>query len=62
VVLQLASIDVVHAFNLPNFRVKVQAIPGRITTAWFRAEKTGRFEIACAPYCGEFHYRMEGVL
>ncbi len=62
VVVQLASVDVVHALNLPNFRVKLQAIPGRIGSVWFQAEKKGRFEIACAQHCGTFHYKMRGVL
>ena len=62
VVVQLASVDVVHALHLPNFRVKLQAIPGRINMVWFQAEKLGRFEIACAQHCGPFHYKMRGVL
>jgi cytochrome c oxidase subunit II len=62
VVVQLASVDVVHALNLPNFRVKMQAIPGRINMVWFQAERLGRFEIACAQHCGPFHYKMRGVL
>ncbi len=62
VVVQLASVDVVHAFHLPNFRVKLQAIPGRINMVWFQADKLGRFEIACAQHCGPFHYKMRGEL
>jgi cytochrome c oxidase subunit II len=62
VVVQLASVDVVHALNLPNFRVKMQAIPGRINMVWFQAKKLGRFEIACAQHCGPFHYKMRGLL
>lgn len=62
VVVQLASVDVVHALHLPNFRVVLQAIPGRISSTWFEAAETGRFEIACAQHCGVFHYKMRGTL
>jgi cytochrome c oxidase subunit II len=62
VVVQLASVDVVHALNLPSFRVKLQAIPGRINMVWFEAAELGRFEIACAQHCGPFHYKMRGEI
>ena len=60
--LQLASADVIHSFNLPNFRVKQDAIPGNITPLWFQAVETGEFDIACAEHCGAFHYKMKGKL
>jgi cytochrome c oxidase subunit 2 len=60
--LQLTSKDVVHSFYLPNFRTKVDAIPGTITRLWFQSRETGVFEIACAQHCGTWHYRMRGEL
>lgn len=62
VVVQLASTDVVHALNIPNLRVKQDAIPGSITRTWFAARRPGAHEIACAQYCGIAHDRMRGVL
>lgn len=62
VYLQLTSKDVVHSFYLPNFRTKVDAIPGTITRLWFEPRETGVFEIACAQHCGMWHYRMRGEM
>jgi cytochrome c oxidase subunit II len=62
VVIQLASSDVVHSLFLPELRVKLDAVPGRIATTWFRPVRTGRFEIACSQHCGVHHHLMRGVL
>lgn len=59
---QLASTDVVHGFSLPNFRVKLDAIPGRVNQTWFQAEKPGTWEVACYQHCGTSHYKMRGTL
>jgi cytochrome c oxidase subunit II len=62
VVLEVSSTDVVHALYLPAFRVKLDAVPGRVSRTWFRPAKLGRFEIGCAQFCGVSHYQMRGVL
>lgn len=62
VVIQLASVDVIHSFYLPNFRVKQDAVPGMITRLWFQAKETGTFDIGCAQHCGVNHYKMKGQL
>jgi cytochrome c oxidase subunit 2 len=62
VLLQLRAKDVVHSFYLPNFRTKVDAIPGHITRLWFVPREEGTFEIACSQHCGVGHYRMRGEL
>ena len=62
VVVQLASSDVVHSLFLPHFRVKLDAVPGRIASTWFRPVQLGRFEIACTQHCGVHHYLMRGVV
>lgn len=54
------SMDVIHSFFLPNFRVKQDAVPGMTTQIWFTPKQTGDFEIACAEHCGLGHYRMKG--
>ncbi len=59
---QLAATDVIHAFNLPNFRVKIDAIPGHLSDAWFEPVREGEYEIACAQHCGVSHYQMRGVV
>jgi cytochrome c oxidase subunit 2 len=62
VLVQLASRDVIHSFNLPHFRVKRDAVPGEITRLTFQARLPGEYEIACAQHCGPNHYKMRGVL
>ncbi|WP_240359749.1 cytochrome c oxidase subunit II [Pyxidicoccus trucidator] len=59
---QLVSTDVVHGFSLPHFRVKLDAIPGRVNQTWFQAAREGTWEVACYQHCGTSHYRMRGVL
>lgn len=58
--LTLASEDVIHSFYVPAFRVKMDAVPGRYTTVWFEATKTGTFHLFCAEYCGTSHAGMIG--
>ncbi|MBI4309992.1 MAG: cytochrome c oxidase subunit II [Candidatus Omnitrophica bacterium] len=62
VLLQLSAFDVVHAFYVPYLRIKQDVVPGMITTFWFQAKKTGKFEIACSALCGNGHYKMRGDL
>lgn len=62
VIVELASSDVVHSFYLPSFRVKLDAVPGRIHRTWFRPVRLGTYEIACAQHCGVFHHRMRGIV
>jgi cytochrome c oxidase subunit 2 len=62
VLVQLASVDVIHSFNLPNFRVKADAVPGDLTRLRFEAREEGEYEISCAQHCGPNHYKMRGVL
>lgn len=62
IIVQLAAVDVVHSFHLPNFRIKQDVIPGSLQTTWFQATALGDFEIACAQHCGVNHYKMRGVL
>jgi cytochrome c oxidase subunit 2 len=54
------SLDVIHSFFLPNFRVKQDAVPGRTVTVWFTPDRTGAYQIACAQLCGVGHYTMRG--
>jgi cytochrome c oxidase subunit 2 len=56
----LASEDVVHSLWFPAFRVKMDVLPSRYRSMWFRATKTGRFHIFCAEYCGTLHSGMIG--
>jgi cytochrome c oxidase subunit II len=62
VIFQVTSTDVIHGFNVPNMRMKVDAIPGTVTRMWFQPRQTGVFEIACAQHCGANHYKMRGTV
>ncbi len=52
------SVDVLHSLFMPNFRTKMDAVPGRYTDLWFKATETGEFPIFCAEYCGTSHSDM----
>jgi len=56
----LGSEDVLHDYYIPAFRVKMDAVPGKLTTMWFRATKPGTYQIFCAEYCGTQHSGMIG--
>jgi len=56
----LGSEDVIHDFFIPAFRVKMDAVPGKLTTLWFEATKEGTYHIFCAEYCGTKHSGMIG--
>ena len=56
----LRSIDVLHDFYIPQFRAKMDMVPGTITYYWFTPIRTGNFEILCMEYCGTGHYAMKG--
>lgn len=57
---ELQSADVVHSFAVPAFRLKQDAIPGRTITGWFRATRTGIYDIQCTQICGIGHALMAG--
>ena len=54
----LTSQDVIHSLYIPAFRIKQDALPDRYTTIWFRANKTGTFDLDCTQYCGTQHAKM----
>ncbi len=58
--LTMTSEDVIHNFSIPAFRLKMDVLPGRYTTAWFEATQTGTFYIFCDQYCGVEHSKMAG--
>ncbi|MDH2343812.1 cytochrome c oxidase subunit II [Bradyrhizobium sp. SSUT18] len=55
---QVTGADVIHAFALPAFGVKIDAIPGRLNETWFKATKTGMFYGQCSELCGKDHAFM----
>jgi cytochrome c oxidase subunit II len=55
---QVTAADVIHAFALPAFGVKIDAIPGRLNETWFKATQTGMFYGQCSELCGKDHAFM----
>jgi len=50
--------DVIHAFAVPAFGIKIDAIPGRINETWFKAEREGMYYGQCSELCGKDHAFM----
>lgn len=58
----ITSRDVIHSLFIPALRIKQDALPGRFTTIWFQADRTGIFPIYCAEFCGLSHSKMWATL
>lgn len=55
---QVTALDVLHAFAVPAFGIKVDAVPGRLNETWFHATKMGMFYGQCSELCGKDHSFM----
>jgi len=62
VVFNVTSRDVYHQFGLPYFRVKTDAIPGRMSTVWIQTTQVGNFTVQCFELCGAGHATMIGTM
>jgi cytochrome c oxidase subunit II len=56
--LQVTAADVLHAFAMPSFGIKVDAVPGRLNETWFKAEREGVYYGQCSELCGNGHPYM----
>ena len=56
----LRSLDVLHDFTVPQFRVKMDLVPGLVTFVWFTPTRTGKFDLLCEELCGVAHFAMRG--
>jgi cytochrome c oxidase subunit 2 len=55
---QTTATDVIHAFAVPSFGIKIDAIPGRLNETWFKAEREGVYYGQCSELCGKNHAFM----
>jgi len=62
VVLQMESTDVIHSFWVPEFRVKQDVVPGRVTEYRITPTLVGSYKVRCAELCGKNHYSMESAV
>ena len=58
IVLQVTGADVIHAWTIPSFGVKQDAVPGRLAELWFKAEREGVYFGQCSELCGKDHTYM----
>lgn len=56
----LRAKDVNHQFAVPQFRVKMDMVPGMVTHFWFTPTRTGEFDVLCEQLCGVAHFAMRG--
>jgi cytochrome c oxidase subunit 2 len=59
---EVTSLDVIHAFNIPDFTTMMDAVPGRVNTIWLVPDQSGEYLIQCREYCGFSHYQMRAKL
>src|ERR687888_2527732 len=55
---ETVSKDVIHSFNIPDFTILMDAVPGRVNTVWNVFDQPGQYLIQCREYCGLLHYNM----
>ena len=58
--LTMGSEDVIHDYSIPAMRVKMDVVPGKLTTMWFTPTVPGTYHLFCAEYCGTKHSGMIG--
>jgi cytochrome c oxidase subunit 2 len=59
---ELVSKDVIHNFNVPEYTILMDAVPGRVNVVWNLFDKPGEFPIQCREYCGFGHATMKAKL
>jgi cytochrome c oxidase subunit 2 len=62
IVLNMSSIDVIHSFYIPAFRIKQDVVPGRRSKLWFNSDRLGDYHLFCSEYCGTAHSGMIGMV
>lgn len=60
IVLRMTSRDTLHSHYIPDFKIKEDSMPGRVTYLWFYPEKPGEHIVSCTEYCGIMHSYMAG--
>jgi cytochrome c oxidase subunit II len=58
----LRSTDVLHNFKVPNFRAKMDAVPGQTSYIWLTPTVLGDYDVVCAQLCGIGHFAMRGTV
>jgi cytochrome c oxidase subunit II len=61
-VFEITSLDVPHGFNVPDFRVRADVIPGQVARVGVVPDRVGPFTFRCDVFCGTGHEDLEGVM
>jgi cytochrome c oxidase subunit 2 len=62
VILEFTTSDVLMGFNLPDFNLRADMVPDKVTRVRFVPDKTGNFTFVCDIFCGTGHERMNGTI
>lgn len=62
IMLRMTSRDTLHSHYIPDFRVKEDSMPGRVTYLWFHPKEPGEHLVTCAEFCGVMHSYMAGKI
>jgi len=62
VILEFSAPEVVMGFNLPDYKLRTDIIPGQVSRVKFTADKAGTFPFLCDIFCGEGHEGMSGKI
>jgi cytochrome c oxidase subunit 2 len=60
VVIEITSLDVPHGFNVPDFKVRTDVMPGKVSRVRFTPDRTGTFVYLCDIFCGSGHEQLDG--
>ena len=60
--LELTSVDFIHGFTIPDFKIRTDLQPGQITKVQFNPDKIGRYSFFCDNFCGTGHEEMNGTI
>ncbi|HWZ46737.1 MAG TPA: cupredoxin domain-containing protein [Herbaspirillum sp.] len=62
IILELTALDFIHGFSLPDFKMRTDIMPGKVTTLALNPTEVGRFTFLCDNFCGDGHETMNGSL
>ena len=62
IVLEVKSLDFIHGMNFPDFKLRADLMPGRVTRIELPALQAGTYEFLCDNFCGDGHEEMHGKL
>jgi len=60
VVIEITSLDVPHGFNVPDFNVRTDVLPGKVARVRFTPDRAGTFVYLCDIFCGSGHEQLDG--